>query len=183
MSPLDREGRVFTRYLIGQEPTDYVIAKYRAFHALPTPRHPEPPTAFERLQLAAARWHPWLTRLADAYGRIFLPRGILRAKLILVLALLESSAPSYRAIDAVDEGSRSLLWVRLACSVAGALLALLVAVGLFLPIHVADRMYEKLKSFGRSEPRHEVLTRDGPDSTVAHLTRIAPLAEVLPRHS
>ena len=83
---LERECRVFTRYLVGREPSEYVRAKYADAHTI-VPAYATL-DAFHRRLLGIARTGPAFTRLADAYTRAFAPRGALRKKLILLLAIL-----------------------------------------------------------------------------------------------
>ena len=88
---LEQEARVFTRALIGRDPSDYVLRQYARGHmALPL----APVQAFDRVLLRTARGAPWQARMADAWARRFAGTSILRRKLTLLLAILESSAPS-----------------------------------------------------------------------------------------
>ena len=128
------ECRVFTRFLIDDDPTPYVIDRYTAaHHHLPSL---EPGGVFDRRLLRFARRAPWATRVADSYARILAPRTALRHRLVTLLAILETCAPSCRAIDAVQRGGR----LRLITTVAGRMLvslaALLVGVLLITPMRL-----------------------------------------------
>jgi hypothetical protein len=96
---LDRESRVFTRYLIGHGPDEYVAGKYAEAHRVL--EELEVATPFERAQLRFARRHATLTRTADVWARHFMPHCLLRRKLVLLLAILETSPATYAAIDRV----------------------------------------------------------------------------------
>ena len=99
---LERECRVFTRYLAGREPTPYVIAKYRAAHAAGPAYRAQ--SAFDARLVAGARLHPVLAWLVDAAARFTAPRGLLRKKLVLLLAILETAPPFYTTLERLQEG-------------------------------------------------------------------------------
>jgi hypothetical protein len=135
---LERECQVFTRHIARMSPTPYVIGKYVEAHRV-SPAF----VAAERLEqwlVAAARFGPAVTRLADAYARLFAPRGVLRKKLVLLLAILETSAPFHRAID--HEPPRQLLAAMLHLAVTGlaGALAALVGVMVFVPLRIIARL-------------------------------------------
>ena len=100
-SALDRECAVFCRYLIGQEPNEYVKKKYRAAHQARSLRgdlaHPA-----DDFLVKAASIGPWSTKIIDAYTRVFHPFSMVRKKLVLLLAILECCAPPHAHLDSVD---------------------------------------------------------------------------------
>jgi hypothetical protein len=108
---LDRECTVFCRYLIGQEPNQYVKEKYRAAHQTRSLRgeltHPA-----DDFLVKAARIGPWSTKIIDSYTRVFRPFSMVRKKLVLLLAILECCAPTHAYLDSVDSNSIPLLLVR-----------------------------------------------------------------------
>ena len=59
---------------------------------------------------------PWSTKIIDAYTRVFRPFSTVRKKLILLLAILESCAPTHAYLDSVDSGSIPLV-VPTICSI------------------------------------------------------------------
>jgi NADH dehydrogenase len=71
---LDQECRVFTAYLLGTEPSDYVRRKYADGHQLLTGLSPT--DRFEGLLVGAARAHCVLARMADAYARVVMPGSV-----------------------------------------------------------------------------------------------------------
>jgi hypothetical protein len=97
---IESECEVFTKYLLGCSPVPYVVQKYTDAHQVAAVFSKGSP--FDNLLVRVAGAHPTLTRLADSHARIFAPKGLLRKKLVLLLAILETSAPSYHLIDAVD---------------------------------------------------------------------------------
>ena len=119
---LQRECDVFCRYLVGAAPAAYVIAQYVDFH---TPDRFQP-DRFDGFLIRLASRGPLFTRLADTYASRFARRAILRRKLVLLLALLESTPPSSDYVDTVDRSAflRMAAWtaVYLVMLVAGAVL-------------------------------------------------------------
>jgi len=130
---LAREAAVFGRYLAGAPATATQARHYAAAQVA----LPGSPSRFERVQLAFARMHPVLTRAADAYGRIAAPRSLLRHKLVLLLAILESSAPTHRAYAAAGSGAAGA-FVRM--SWAGLLFAAHLGLGalVLVPVQVVS---------------------------------------------
>lgn len=140
-TPLSEECRAYTLYLVGCEPSDYVLEKYEACHLLPNMPLFAPPRTFESFLLRASRWGRPATRLADAYARWFAPKSALRSKLILLLAILELRTPFATRLDRVDSGGLAVLLVRLPISlVAGALLLGMATVTLG-PCHLVLRAF------------------------------------------
>jgi hypothetical protein len=93
-----RECIVLTAYLIGRSADRHatVVSRYVAAHRIPK-LGLEGDGRNDAL-VALARRSPGAARLADAYARIFEPTGVLRRKLVLLLAILETSAPSHLLI-------------------------------------------------------------------------------------
>ncbi|MCC6862070.1 MAG: hypothetical protein IT158_26090 [Bryobacterales bacterium] len=133
-SPLERECAVYARYLAGQAPSPYVLRKYLQYHASPDRAAVQPRDSFdERLLRLAARGPGW-ARLADAYACRFARRSALRAKLVLLLGLLECSAPSFALLDAPDPGGRPPVLARLSLQLARFVLASVAGILLFTPL-------------------------------------------------
>ncbi len=85
---LDTEARVFTRYLVGRMPPDALVDRYRAANAAIF----TDPGAREDLALVAfARRHPWSVSLLDASSGLLRPGNLLRNKILLMAAILETS--------------------------------------------------------------------------------------------
>ena len=110
---LDRECVVFCRYLIGQEPSEYVKRKYREAHQSRSFNHGEHSDPADGLLVKIARIHPWSTNIIDAYTRVFRPFSTVRKKLVLLLAVLETCAPTHAYLDSLDSASVPLLCLRL----------------------------------------------------------------------
>ena len=98
---LDRECSVFSIYLIGEPPSEYVKRKYREAHQtgllLDAAAQPA-----EDFLVRVASIGPWSAKIIDAYTRIFRPFSTVRKKLVLLLAILESCAPSHARLDSAD---------------------------------------------------------------------------------
>src|SRR5262245_23633116 len=83
-----RECRALTRYLVGREPSAYVVQAYQRL--LPSADPPGIQPIDRRLVELAARGGPW-TRMADSYARLARPTGLLRRRITLLLAIAENA--------------------------------------------------------------------------------------------
>lgn len=110
---LRRECFTYTRYLIGQAPSDYVVDKYCQCHRTSGAFAGLDVDRFDKLAVRISARTPLLARLADAYASRFCKSSAVRKKLILLLALLECSPPSFHFLDSPDGCSRSEMYVRL----------------------------------------------------------------------
>jgi len=147
---LDRECTVFCRYLIGQEPNDYVKQKYRAAHR--TSPLGDAGDAADAFLIKVAGIGSWSTKIIDAYTRVFRPFSILRKKLVLLLAVLESCAPTHAYLDSVDSSSIPLLFLRLVQRCLIFVLLVIVGVVVILPVELILRGSAKCFVFWL--PRH-----------------------------
>jgi NADH dehydrogenase len=98
---LRREVSVLTRHLIGVEPPPYVAAKYVAAHE---PGREGPGSGEGDVLVSLAHRGPFAARLADAWGALFDRGGPLRRKLVLIVALLESTGSTAARVDTPDRG-------------------------------------------------------------------------------
>lgn len=131
---LERECRLFTRWLTGLAANEYVIGKYALAH-----RANEALSArdrFDRLLLRLARLNRLAVRLADSYSAALRPRGVLRKKLVLLLAILETCPPYCDAVERVHP--RPLPWVLAVLILRGlvAIVCVVVAVAILLPLQL-----------------------------------------------
>jgi NADH dehydrogenase len=125
---LDRECSVLCRHLIGVEPPDAVRLAYRAAHR---PGSHGPMTGGGDRLTAVARRGAVPARLADAWAGVLARNGTLRRKLVLLLAILESTGETAASVDTPDRGTRLGFLVGLAgraALFAATFLASLVAV-------------------------------------------------------
>ena len=130
---LDHECAVFSRYLVGHGPSVSVGAAYVRAHERATELTCSDLSRRERALLSLARRGPARTRAADSFARVFSPAGLLRRKLVCLLAILEVSAPTDAELDTADVGGALEFFLRFA--VGGLGFALRIAlVLLWLPI-------------------------------------------------
>ncbi|MBI4589082.1 MAG: hypothetical protein HY725_09600 [Candidatus Rokubacteria bacterium] len=133
---LDHECRVLTSYLLRQAPSSYVLAKYRDAHAADAlPASPAGP--FDRLLARLAISRPSLLKLVDAYASVFFRTGLLRKKMVLLLAILEVSPRLHACFDSPDPGGTVGLLARIAVRSSAFLLRLLLAVVVLGPLQLA----------------------------------------------
>jgi hypothetical protein len=137
---LERECRLFCRYLLGREPDAYVLHHYYQAHVTRDLRDPAPGTSFDALLLRIGRTHTWWTRLADVYARFLLPHARLRTKLVFLLAILESCAPTESHFHLSRAGYTPVVLARLFGYGIASVLTLAAALIVFLPLHFVAGM-------------------------------------------
>jgi len=135
---LDRECRVFFHYLCDLEADPYIVAKYcEAHHKVPVYT---PSSGFDQLLVQFAAMRSSFTRMADSYARFFAPRSTLRKKLILLVAILESSPRGSAFLDTVDTENKLLVTVRLLLQGVRFVATLAVGTALLFPCHLAHTL-------------------------------------------
>ncbi|MEQ1608362.1 MAG: NAD(P)-dependent oxidoreductase [Hyphomonadaceae bacterium] len=130
------------RYVADATPTPYQVSKYLDFHQR---RGLAPTNAFDALLLNLSHTGGFGLALADSYSGLFRRQSIVRSKLVLALAILESSPPSFAMLDAPDSG-RGFVWIRMAMRGAMAGLSTLFAAPFLLPLQLV------LGRTGRQKP-------------------------------
>lgn len=132
------ECRTFGRYLSGADPTDYATRCY--LRLLPTAAVPAGAHTLliERALVRAGRAGSLPLRIADAYARFFVPRSLLRRRLILLLAILENSAPAERTFNSGAEDSLPVLAVQLVVALVASGLCLIAGAIAFGPVHIVS---------------------------------------------
>jgi hypothetical protein len=133
----ERECRTYTRYLIGQKPTKYVIEKYLDFHRTSDAAAPQKFDRFDQFLITFSAAGVFRTRLSDSYVSVFRKDAALRKKLTLVLALLECSPPSFELLDAVSAAGPTKATMLLASGAAQYIFMCALAIIFFTPIRVA----------------------------------------------
>ncbi len=131
-----KECAVFARYLAGVSATPYLRQAYARGHGKMPALVASTPDRVDRMLVGFARLHPLATRMADGYARFLRPTGLLRQKLVLLLAILESSPPAHDYLNGAAVGSLPLTLVRLALAGAGSGLAILAGVVVLGPAHL-----------------------------------------------
>lgn len=143
---LDRECIAFSYYLIKQEPSHYVLDKYRDAHETSDLIPSRETNRMDQLLLNVSIRHPFATKLVDSYTSIFFKTSMARRKWILLLAILESCAPSHQHFDSPDSRSRSLIVITILWKLMGFLITLCVSTILFTPCHVILNTKSRLLS-------------------------------------
>ena len=138
-----RECIVFSRYLIGRRPDDYITRKYCAAHDSGRPLDIEC-SAIERLLGLVARLHPWMTLATDTYCSFFLRSSVLRKKLVLLLAIMENSPTTHRCVELRRHRSGWLTWAGLIGRVAYSGVLLLLTACTIGPAHVCTAAASRL---------------------------------------
>jgi hypothetical protein len=133
---LDRECTAFATYLTGRGPSDYVKENYRLAHERGEMATLSEPGAFERALVRLALL-PVAARVVDVYTALFMKRALVRKKLVLVLAILECSAPSYDYFERPDRGGLVGSVARLALRSLASAAALAVGALVLGPAHAA----------------------------------------------
>ena len=108
---LAAECRVFCRYLTGEAPGAQVIDAYCRAHDQGDVAQGRVISIFDHALVWLARSASVATALADAYAAVFARTALLRRKLVLLLAIMESSWPTCESIDSVTSCSRSRLLI------------------------------------------------------------------------
>ena len=133
---LAQEAKIFSEALIGQPASDYVARQYARGHvALPL----APEQGFDAVLMRVARNGPLFARIADAYASRFAKRAILRRKLSLMLAILESSSPGDRAFTPIAASPAGVVF-RLAAAGTVAIIFTLLGIAFVGPLHLASRL-------------------------------------------
>jgi hypothetical protein len=147
-SVLVQECTVFTRHLVNQNPTSYIISKYRDAHLVGAERIMETSGNFDQFLLKLARKHPKVTRLVDAYTVVFYKSSVVRKKSILLLAILESCAPTFTHFDAPDRGGQIVVMLKVMLQTVIYCIYLLIATVLLSPIRLGLAVNGRLTSGG-----------------------------------
>ena len=108
-SDVAEECQVFCRYLSDRPPPAEVLSAYRRAHQCGVVAVDAAWPPIDAALLWMARLGPSLTRAADAYAVTFAKSSLLRRKLVLLLAILESCGSTIGAVDTVAPGP-SVRW-------------------------------------------------------------------------
>jgi hypothetical protein len=135
------ECQIFCEYLVQQKADAYITLKYQEAHLsanfpLPKCLHP-----FERWLMMVAQIHPYLTRLADSYSRLLFPSSILRKKLVLLVAILESGKHRQGFSDMPEPSTRMAFLARCAFEGVVFLCNACMALIFLFPIHSGFILY------------------------------------------
>lgn len=112
-SLIANEANCFSRYLLGHDATNEVIARYGT--ALVTLELADPDSPFEIRLISAAAKHPLVTAALDTATALFAKKCILRKRLYVLAGILETD-PEYADFFLKTPTSKlalllSLLWI------------------------------------------------------------------------
>jgi hypothetical protein len=116
---LAAECRVFCRYLLGRDAPPDVVDAYCRAHEGGCAGPGLALTALDRALCGVARGGPRLARIADSYAAVCARGSVLRRKLVLLVAILESRGSTAAALDTAVPGSRLAWLAGAAASAAG----------------------------------------------------------------
>ncbi len=130
------ECRAFARMLAEVDASDYILRSY--VRLLPTSDISAETRnrLVERALLGVARQGALAARVADGYARFFLPHSLFRRRLVLMLAILESSPTSERPLNSSAEGSILSVGLGLMMTGMASMTCSVVGLVLFGPLHL-----------------------------------------------
>lgn len=134
---VDRECVTFTRHLIGLTPDASVRGAYAAAIGAVPALAPTP--GFDQAMLGIARRGVLAARCSDAYAALFARRSALRKRLVMLLAILETRAPSSARIDQAVGGGPATAAARMAVRGVSAVVALALGIAILVPVRLLRR--------------------------------------------
>ena len=139
-SDVAEECRVFCRYLSDRPPPTEVLSAYRRAHQCVVVAADAAWPPIDAALLRIARLGPSLTRAADAYAVTFAKSSLLRRKLVLLLAILESCGSTIGAVDTVVPGPRVKWAAGIVLNVVVFAAALCLAAAAVVPLRIWYRL-------------------------------------------
>jgi len=137
---LKKECETFSCYLIRQHPNAYVREKYLEAHQANPDLQSGYRNIFDRFLLAVSVKSVRLAKMADSYASIFSRGCLLRKKIVLLLAILESTTPTFPHFDLPQGGGRVCLIFSMLRQGLLFTAALIVSTLLFFPINLVSRL-------------------------------------------
>ncbi|MFX0137405.1 MAG: NAD-dependent epimerase/dehydratase family protein [Candidatus Hodarchaeota archaeon] len=124
----------FTKYLINCKPNAYIEKKYIKGHKRNLIENNMGP--FDTFLIKVTNKNTFIIRLADVYTTVFYRKAVLRKKLILLLAVLESCPTTYSKIDSVTGDSKISLFIETIQKVLFFLVLLFISSIVLFPIQM-----------------------------------------------
>jgi nucleoside-diphosphate-sugar epimerase len=140
---LDNECRILTKYLVGDSPTTYVMQKYKEAQQVTDAFKSHSSGPMDRRLMRYSIKNPFFTRVADAYSRFFAKDSLLRKKIILMMAILESSAPAYRYYDLPKDSKATRAIIRLFFAGLSFAMIFSLSILLFAPFQIMTTLSKK----------------------------------------
>jgi nucleoside-diphosphate-sugar epimerase len=137
---MERECEVFTRYLIGRSPDEYILRKYTEANRARDLSVTSANDRFGKRLLRVASMSPILTKLADSFSAVFAKRSLLRKKLVLLIAILESSRAAGELVGPIEGKGTVRTWISLFGNGIGFLAAFLFSLLLFAPLTILSKL-------------------------------------------
>lgn len=125
------ESRRISRYLLDVDPPRELVDRYLRANAL---LFPAPPSVEDEAILDLVRRHAWSLPFLDAAAGLIRPDSLLRRKILLMLAILETSPELARRFEPEDSGKMNL-FLRL----TGVAIASVVTIGIGLGVFAVVR--------------------------------------------
>ena len=133
---LAAECRIFTRYLVDSDAPAEVMAAYKRAHKVSAVASRSITPPLDRALLRVAYMGHWFTGAADGYAAAFAKTSLLRRKLVLLVAILESRQHTAAVLDTAVPGSRAA-WMLVVClRVVGCALAVSLVTLLIAPLYI-----------------------------------------------
>ena len=147
MDNITQECLVFCRYLSGVSPDNYILKKYHDANKI----NGEDISVIRKhilksILITLARIHPLFTQIVDTYAVFLFKNAIIRKKLVLLLAILESCPPKKYKFDSIDQHSRFVLSLIILRKLLTFTLVLCFAIVILLPLHIITDMMPKVLS-------------------------------------
>jgi hypothetical protein len=152
MDQLKRECSSYARYLTGQAPIEYVVEKYKDFHRKSDALACLNTDPFDRFLVEVSARGPHWACLVDSYASRFLKESVVRKKLVLTLALLECTPPTFEKLDATNRGGVAGAILRLGFGAICYAGQVLLAVVLFVPLRAGFSLRRKARPAAVLEP-------------------------------
>ncbi len=112
MSNLARECEVFCRYLTGHSASKFTQEKFSEAHQRDSRYHEE--SSFDHILLSVARLGTLAAQCMDSYACIAARSSLLRKKLVLLMAILESSDPKHGFDDQISDTPTASIILKMA---------------------------------------------------------------------
>lgn len=172
---LDLECAVLTKYLIQQAPNPYVLAKYREAHQASPKLAQLHPSPFDQLLVALSRQNAVAAKMVDAYAALFFRNALVRKKMVVLLAILESCAPTYIVFDQVDPGGARMFVLRFVQQGILFAITFVLAMILLMPLHLGFELQSLVaQMWNRLATRLQTIDSDLPVERTTRTPANAP---------
>lgn len=138
---LHKECEKLSLYLTGMRPDNYVSEKYMHAHISDNITIAgDQPSVFDRFMISVATINPFLASLVDNYTKVFFKKALIRKKMVLLLAILESCEPFCSSIDTVMTGSKSAIFFKFFLKASLFMIGLVISTAIFMPFHLLFKL-------------------------------------------